>query len=145
MTVKAWPPRANCLNNSEVGSCCTIRRAHDSPAFTGPNKQNHAMSPHSFYQTIKISDNVSKLSSQSIYSYEPMVPWPLWPGFSCSDLMRHSRDIIIKTFKYSQLELGLLWLHVLCIPSELPWCHGWHFFLCPLSRLLFFSTAQQSQ
>lgn len=102
------------------------------------------MSPHSFCQSIKIIDNVSKLNSCSIYRCETMALWSLWPGFSCSDLMRHSREVIIKAFESSRLELGWLWLHVLCSPSELPWwCSGWHLLLCPLSRLLFSSTAQQ--
>lgn len=100
------------------------------------------MSPHSFFQTVKIIDNVSKMSSCSIYSCKTTVSWSLWPSFSFYDLMRHSREVIIKAFESIRIELGWLWLHVLCSPSELPWwC--WHLLLCPLSRLLFFLTAKQ--
>lgn len=152
VTGKTWPIMNNCVNNIKVEQEfltgvyeTNYHQAHfSSPPIIVPIQKRHTTFPHSFCQTIKITDNVSKLSSHSIYSCETMVLWPLWPGVSCSYLMRHCREVIIKASVSSQLELGWLWLHVLYSPSKLPWwCSGWHLLLCPLSRLLFFSAAHQ--
>lgn len=69
-----------------------------------------------------------------------MVLWLLVFGSSRYDTIRHCREVIIKAFVFSRLELGWLLLHVLCSRSALPWwC--WHHLLCPLSRFILQNTS----